>query len=64
MTELKIKGMTCNHCKSAVENALKSVDGVNNVEVDLENGVARVDGAAVAADMIQAVEAEGYQVTA
>ena len=63
MTELNIKGMTCNHCKSAVENALKSVDGVNNVEVDLENGVARVDGAAVASDMIQAVEAEGYQVT-
>ncbi len=33
---LKIKGMTCNHCKMTVEKALKAVPGVENAEVDLE----------------------------
>lgn len=33
---LKIEGMTCAHCKAAVEKALKAVDGVENAEVDLE----------------------------
>ena len=32
---LKIKGMTCNHCKMTVEKALKAVPGVENAEVDL-----------------------------
>src|SRR5690625_8052556 len=48
MTELKIKGMTCNHCKSAVENALKSVDNINNVEDDLANVLIRVYGIVIA----------------
>jgi len=64
MTELKIKGMTCNHCKSAVETALQSLEGVSRVEVDLENGVARVEGTAPAASMISAVESEGYEANA
>jgi copper chaperone len=31
---LNVEGMSCNHCKAAVENALKQI-GVNKVEVDL-----------------------------
>lgn len=40
---LKITGMTCGGCTSAVTRALVAVDGVHNVDVSLANGVAKVD---------------------
>ena len=33
-TTLSITGMTCDHCKAAVERALKKVPGVTSVTVD------------------------------
>jgi copper chaperone len=63
VTELKITGMTCGHCKSAVENALHSVGGVSDVRVDLANGTAQVDGDADVAALVAAVEEEGYKAT-
>ena len=41
-TTFKISGMTCNGCRSTVENKLSSLDGINNVQVDLNNGEAIV----------------------
>ena len=61
MTQLKITGMTCGHCQSAVESALKSVDGVERVNVDLANGTAEVVGQAELGALVAAVQAEGYQ---
>lgn len=62
MTELTIQGMTCGHCKKAVEEALESVDGVTKVEVDLDAGHAKVEGGSIDA-MIAAVTEEGYAAT-
>jgi uncharacterized membrane protein YraQ (UPF0718 family)/copper chaperone CopZ len=39
-----VEGMTCNHCKANVENALKSINGISNVEINLENGHVKLDG--------------------
>ena len=61
MTQLKITGMTCGHCQSAVESALKSVEGVNDVRVDLANGTAQVEGSADIGALVTAVQEEGYQ---
>ncbi len=61
MTELKIEGMTCGHCRKAVQEALEGVPGTSNVQVDLEAGRAQVGGTADAATLIAAVEAEGYR---
>ena len=30
-----VEGMTCNHCKMAVEKAVSSLDGVKSAKVDL-----------------------------
>jgi len=38
----KIEGMTCQGCRSQVENALAGVDGVQEVSVSLEDKIARV----------------------
>ena len=42
--EIKIEGMTCNHCKMRVEKALNEVEGVTGVNVDLEGKKAVVEG--------------------
>ena len=61
---LMIEGMMCMHCVRHVTNALKSVDGVENINVDLEG-----NKATVTADndkiqpMIDAIVEAGYEVT-
>lgn len=59
-TTLKVEGMTCNHCRMHVENALRGVNGVENAQVDLAKGEAVVTGAANREDLIKAVEEAGY----
>ncbi len=61
---LKIKGMTCKHCKMHVEKALGSVKGVSSVQVSLEDNIARVSLTEEVSDRIlkQAVEEAGYEV--
>ena len=61
MTTLRITGMTCGHCSAHVKKALEQVAGVRAAEVDLSSGLARVEGEAVPAGLIAAVEEEGYQ---
>ncbi|OCL25433.1 copper resistance protein CopZ [Orenia metallireducens] len=38
----KVKGMSCEHCKSAVESALKKTKGVEDAKVDLKAGKVEV----------------------
>ncbi|NPV04332.1 MAG: heavy-metal-associated domain-containing protein [Syntrophaceae bacterium] len=40
MATIKIKGMTCSHCATAVTKALSGIEGVRNVNVDLARGEA------------------------
>ena len=42
-TTLEVKGMTCEHCKAAVERALKKVPGVKTVMVNRTAGSASVE---------------------
>jgi copper chaperone len=59
--ELNVSGMTCGHCKAAVENALKKVDGVQGVQVNLEAGKAQVQGQGLNLEaLVAAVTEEGY----
>ncbi|MGB4439516.1 MAG: heavy metal translocating P-type ATPase, partial [Sedimentibacter sp.] len=62
---LKIEGMSCGHCKAAVEKALKAVDGVENAVVDLNNKSASVTlTKEVSSDVLsKAVSDAGYDVT-
>lgn len=60
--ELEVSGMTCNHCRAAVAQALAKVPGVTHVTVDLASGRASVTAEAStdAALLTAAVEAQGY----
>ena len=61
--ELNITGMSCGHCEKAVKSALKSVSGVENAEVNLQQGTATVEGNADVQALIEAVTEEGYGAT-
>ena len=61
---LKVKGMTCQHCVMSVKKALGKLEGVQNVDVDLQKGEVRFDNTkGVAPDVVKkAIEEAGYQV--
>ncbi len=59
-TDLRVTGMTCTHCKEAVERALGEVGGVASAAVDLPGGRATVRGEADPAELTRAVESLGY----
>ncbi len=59
--DIKISGMSCQHCVRAVTQAIESVAGVESVAVDLASGQARVTGQTDADALIAAVTAAGYE---
>lgn len=61
-TDLKIEGMTCDHCARAVRQALEGVSGVETASVDLLLGHATVehDENVSTDDLEDAVNEEGY----
>lgn len=61
-TVLKIEGMSCNHCKMAVEKALQKVAGVAKAEVDLNKKEAVVEGSVDRAELVKAVDDAGFKV--
>jgi copper chaperone len=61
---LKVKGMSCQHCVMSVKKALGQVEGIQNVEVDLEKGEVRFENTkSVASNRVEkAIEDAGYVV--
>ena len=60
---INIDGMSCMHCVASVNNALQDLDGVNSVEVSLEqkNAVVEFDDTKLSAeDLINTVEDIGF----
>ena len=64
-TTLTVEGMSCGHCKAAVEGELAKLDGVEHSEADFDNNTVgvRYEEARVSTDDLRsAVEAAGYRV--
>ena len=61
---VKITGMSCQHCVQAVKNALEQIEGVKNVQVDLEKGEASFEEETPVdlESVKKAVQAAGYDV--
>jgi copper chaperone len=59
--QLKIEGMTCDHCVRSVTNAVKDVPGVADAKVSLETNSAVIEGDQIDVNrIIEAIEEEGY----
>ena len=57
-----IKGMGCAHCKAAVEKAIGTLKGCENVKVDLEKSTAEVTGPVSRTKIVKAVTLAGFTV--
>ncbi len=69
MTEtiLNVEGMSCAHCKAAVEGELGKLSGVQRADADVDRGTVEVsydEGAVTTEDLKGAIEEAGYTVVA
>ena len=62
LSTLHIRGMHCSHCARNVEQAIRSVPGVEDVSVSLSEGSATVVGRFDTDAVRQAVESIGYEI--
>ncbi len=44
MATVKISGMSCQHCVASTKKALEDIEGISNVQVNLDNAEATYDG--------------------
>ncbi len=62
---LSVPGMTCGHCRAAIEGELTKVTGVASVSVDLDSKLVVVVGAALdRTALVAAVDEAGFDVSA
>lgn len=61
---LKVKGMSCQHCVMAVTKTLQQLDGIENIQVDLEKGEVQFKNTkAIPPDqVVKAITEAGYEV--
>ena len=60
-TYVKVEGMTCNHCKTNVENGLNSLEGIEVEQIDLQNSTVKIKGSILNDSLIKdTVESLGY----
>lgn len=60
---IKVEGMMCMHCVKHVEEALKSIKGVESVDVSLDNGTATIKSQKEIKEKLieKAIEKAGYK---
>lgn len=63
---LQVQGMTCGHCVKSIENSVGSLNGVKNVNVQLEAGTVDVEfnNEVDAQKIADTIEDQGYTVGA
>ncbi|MCX5874534.1 MAG: heavy metal-associated domain-containing protein [Deltaproteobacteria bacterium] len=61
---VKVKGMSCQHCVIAVKKTLSSLEGVQDVSVNLEKAEATLthDGPVDMKEVRERIEKAGYEV--
>ncbi|MCK9181771.1 MAG: heavy-metal-associated domain-containing protein [Fibrobacteraceae bacterium] len=60
MKTYNVIGMSCEHCKRSVENAVKEIPGVTKAEVSLHDKSVQVEGNASEELVRKAVEKTGF----
>ncbi|GGP12126.1 copper chaperone CopZ [Oceanobacillus neutriphilus] len=62
---IQVQGMSCGHCVSSVEGAVGGLDGVDKVNVHLQEGKVDVsfdEGKVKLDEITEAIEDQGYDV--
>lgn len=62
-TEIKIDGMSCQHCVARVKKAIDAVDGVSSSEVEIGKANISFDESKTSVDALkEAINGSGYKV--
>ena len=61
MATVKINGMSCQHCVASTKKALEGIDGISNVQVNLDNGEATYDGEIERRVIEEAINSIGFE---
>ena len=59
-----VPGISCGHCRAAIESELTPLAGVESVVVDVDSKVVTVTGEVTAEAVRAAIDEAGYEVTA
>ncbi|WP_018924356.1 copper chaperone CopZ [Salsuginibacillus kocurii] len=62
---IQVKGMSCSHCVSAVEGSVGKLQGIDQVKVNLDQGMVDVeyeDKQVTRDKIIETIEEQGYDV--
>ncbi len=63
MTKYSVPEMSCGHCTSAIETAVKALDANAKVNPDLETRTVEIEAAVDEAAILAAMKEEGYEAT-
>lgn len=59
-----VPGISCGHCKAAIEGALDGIDGIETATVDIDARTVSVQGTASDETVTAAIDEAGYEVAA
>jgi copper chaperone CopZ len=57
-----VSDMTCQHCVKTIENALKKIQGIENINISLKEKVVQIDGEYDENIVIAAIQKAGYSI--
>ena len=57
-----VSDMTCQHCVNTIENALKSIQGIEKINISLNDKLVQVDGEYDENSVITAIQKAGYSI--
>lgn len=57
----RVRGMSCSHCKAAIEEEVATVAGVASVDADVESKLVQVTGAFDDGEVRAAIDEAGYE---
>lgn len=58
---INVPDMSCEHCKRTLDTAIRGVEGVSNVNIDLKTKQVEVTGPAVQSSIFSAIQDAGYK---
>ena len=61
--EFKVEGMSCQHCVTAVTNAVREHDETARVQVNLASGRVKIESSQPVATLKAAIDEAGYTAT-
>ena len=61
-TTYSVPGISCDHCRAAIDGEVTKVAGVTAVVVDLAAKTVTVEGSAIDADVRAAIDEAGYDI--